>query len=212
MRQLSTSLVLAVLAALPIAAQQPAAAGFVRSNTSKLFVEVAANGSGIFVYDLSDGTETGGGLTLRLGYGFTPKIAAFIDFAGSTITADGGNYELAHGDLGLRYHFANSAKAWVPFLEVAGSVFVAWQEDITLEDDQGNVERGDLEISGVGVTLGGGLLYFFNPKWALSTGIKWTTGEFDDVKFGNVSFSGLKLDATTTRLNVGVAWFPMRSR
>lgn len=57
-------LALTAVMSLPIPAQQPAAAGITRSNTSKLFLEVAANGSGISVDDLSDETETGAGLTL----------------------------------------------------------------------------------------------------------------------------------------------------
>ena len=57
----------------------------------------------------------------------------------------------------------------------------------------------DVEITGAGFTLGGGLLYFFNRSLGFSTDLKWTTGEFDKVKVGRVSVDGLDIDATSSR-------------
>ena len=70
----------------------------------------------------------------------------------------------------------------------------------------------DVEVSGSGFSFGGGFLYFFNPKWALDVGLNVTTGEFDTVKFDNISISGFEIDATSARLKVGVTWFPMSGR
>lgn len=212
MRRLIIVAALALLTALPAMAQQPAAAGIRRSNTSKLLLEVAANGSGVSLDDFSDGTESGAGLTLRVGYGFTPKFAGVIDITSAEIQDDFEGYTLTQADIGIRYHFANASRAFVPYLETAASVFIMWQENVAFENDQGESVTGDLDISGTGFTLGGGLLYFFSQKWALSGGFKWTKGSFDEVTLGNVTVSGLDLNATTTRFNLGVAWFPMLPR
>lgn len=40
----------------------------------------------------------------------------------------------------------------------------------------------------------------------------WTVGEFSTIKFENVSVDGLNMDATSTRFNLGISWFPMLSR
>jgi hypothetical protein len=42
---------------------------------------------------------------------------------------------------------------------------------------------------------------------ALNAGLKWTKGEFNKVKFENVSVEGLDIDATSARLNVGLTFF-----
>jgi hypothetical protein len=56
------------------------------------------------------------------------------------------------------------------------------------------------------------LHYFFSPKWAFTGNVRFTTGEFDEIKFQNVSVSGLNSDATSARLILGFSWFPMRAR
>jgi hypothetical protein len=47
-----------------------------------------------------------------------------------------------------------------------------------------------------------------SPKLALTGGLKWTVGEFSTIKVGSVSLNDLDIDATTTRLNFGLTWFP----
>lgn len=108
---------------------------------------------------------------------------------------------LGHGDLGLRYHFA-SGGSFVPFLEGAFTVWSAMDDDA----DFGG-EPGELEISGQGFTLGGGFLYFFNRRAALLGDLRFTKGEFNKVRFENVSVDGFDIDATSARLNVGVTLF-----
>jgi hypothetical protein len=43
----------------------------------------------------------------------------------------------------------------------------------------------------------------------IGASLRWTTGEFSTVEFNNVSIDGFELDATSTRLNLGVTWRPM---
>jgi hypothetical protein len=172
------------------------------SGAKGFFLGLALNGSALTADDLDSDTENGGGLQLSLGWGFTPKLALFLDGSAASMDSEGDSWILSHGDLGLRYHFASAGKSFVPFVEGAITGLVGSQEDI----DFGN-GRGDLEISGGGFTLGGGFLYFFTPRVALNAGLKWTKGEFNKVKFENVSVEGLDIDATSARLNVGLTFF-----
>lgn len=190
-----------LLLVLPLAAGAQSAAPVF--NAKGFFLGAALNGSAIDSDELSDGTDSGGGLTLQLGFGFNPSLAIFLEGAAASIDADGESWILSHGDLGLRYHFVGAARKFVPFVEGSAGTRMGTLEDATLGGQQ-----GDLEISGPGFTLGGGFLYFFNQGLGLNTSLKWTTGEFTTVKFRNVSVSGFEYDATTTRLSVGLTWFP----
>ena len=73
----------------------------------------------------------------------------------------------------------------------------------------GGPQEVDLEISGGGLTFGGGLQYYVVPALALGANVRWTVGEFKTVKFNNVSVDGFEIDATTTRINIGLTWRPM---
>lgn len=180
-----------------------------RANTSGFFVGLALNGSAIRADDLSSSIESGGGLSLQLGWGFTKNVALFLDGSAAQIASDAGNYDLAHFDIGARWHFVSPSRALVPFLEVAVTGRAAGQDNVLLYDDFGNAYQGDLSIAGSGFSLGGGLQYFVAPKWALGGSLEWTTGEFSRVRFDNVTVDGLQLDATSSRFNLGFTWYPM---
>ncbi|MBA3560579.1 MAG: hypothetical protein H0W30_18515 [Gemmatimonadaceae bacterium] len=81
-----------------------------------------------------------------------------------------------------------------------------------IDDGEGGTVTGKLQASGTGFTFGGGLQYHFTPKVALNTSLGWTVGEFSTIKFEDVSVDGLNMDATSTRFNLGISWFPMISR
>jgi hypothetical protein len=116
--------------------------------------------------------------------------------------SDGGSWILSHGDLGLRYHFAAPGRRFVPFIDGA---FTAWSG--TEDDADLDGEIGDLEISGTGFSFGGGFLYYFTPRMALNTQFKYTDGEFNEVRFRNITIDGFDIDASSTRLNIGLTWF-----
>ncbi|MGH7696305.1 MAG: outer membrane beta-barrel protein [Gemmatimonadaceae bacterium] len=172
------------------------------SGAKGFFLGLSLHGSSLTADDLDSDTQNGGGLQLQLGWGFTPKLAIFLDGSAASMDSDGESWILSHGDLGLRYHFASPGKSFVPFVEGAFTGWVGSQDDVDF-----GTGTGDLEISGAGFTLGGGFLYFFNSRVALNAGVKWTKGEFDKVTFENVSVEGLDIDATSARLNLGITWF-----
>lgn len=212
----SLSLALAAVALLSADASGQTAASTPRSSTRGFFAGLALNGSAIKFEGDDNETESGGGLTLQLGYGFTPKFSMFLEGTGTAINPSDDNaemYSMGHFDFGARYSFANQARKLVPFLEVALTARALVQEDVTITDpDTGTPTTDDLSLSGGGFSFGGGLHYFFNPKLALSTGLKWTTGEFSTVTFGNSSLSGFEADAVTSRFNIGLTWFPRGGR
>lgn len=211
MRFFAKMLLPALVTSIPLAAQQPTVSDVRKSSTSKWFMEFGGSSSSLSVDELSDGRETGFGFALRGGYGFTPKLAGILDLTTASIGSGGEGYSLGQADLGVRYHFSNASRALVPFVDAAVTVIVAWQDNVILDPDDPALQ-GDLEISGTGFTLGGGLHYFLNPRFALSAGFKWTSATFDEASFGDFSVSGLSFDANSTRLNFGIAWFPMRPR
>ena len=163
-------------------------------------IDVALNGSAIMIDDEDLGEsddENGGGLSLGLGYNFTPKWGAILSFTGAAISSQDGDYTLGHADLAARYSFAAPTRSFVPYLEagLSGIAAVASDEDV--------------ELSGGGVTGAAGFNYFFNRRVALDLNFKFTWGELDTIKFGNTTISdGDGIGVRTSRFNVGVAIFP----
>ena len=201
---------LAILAASPLAAQYRSDE-MIRSRTTGLIVGAALSGSAFRSNDLSGETERGGGAELRLGWGFTPSFAIVADAGGATMDGVGQEYTLGHFDLGARYSFANARRSVVPYLEAALTGRAMVEPDVEMVDQSGNSTTDDMVFSGFGYTLGGGVQYYIAPGWAIGADLRWTTGEFDTVQYGNVSVEGFEVDATSSRLSLGVTWYPIRS-
>ena len=181
-----------------------------RANTSKLILGLSLSGSSISSEDLASSTESGAGASAVLGWGFTKNFAIVLDASAARIESLNGNFDLAHVDVSGRWHFVSRSHGFVPYVEVGYTGRVAGKQDVLLSDEMGNTYTGDLAILGGGVSLGGGMEYFIAPKWALGGSVKWTTGEFSQVKFDNVTIDGLAMDATSTRINLGMSWYPVR--
>ena len=181
-----------------------------RSNTRGVMFGAHLNGSAL-TYEKQD-AESGGGAGIALGWGFTPKLQVFlnVDAAKVDIKVDPGDgqdldidvgesYALVHGDIGLRYSFANPNRAFVPYISAAFSTRAATAE----------VLGEDVSISGPAFTVGGGIQYFFTEKLALDAGLLFSTGKFDTVKVGNVTIDGIDSETSnTTRFNIGVKFYP----
>jgi opacity protein-like surface antigen len=204
---------LALPAVASVASAQQAAAPLPRANTEKLMLSFSLGGASISSDEFEDERESGGGFSLQAGWGFTRLFTLLVDASGAVLGDDDDEFVLLHFDLLGRLNFTSPQRAWVPFIEGGISARVAGQDDIEIEDDEGGgSQEVDLEISGGGFTFGGGIQYHVAPAWALGAGLKWTVGEFSEVKVNNVSVDGFELDATSTRLNFGVTWRPMLGR
>jgi len=197
---------LVVLPATVIAQQ---AAAPVRAKTEKLMLSFALGGVSIRSDEFENERESGGGFSAQLGWGFTPRFTLLADASGAVLGSDDEEFVLVHFDLLGRFNFVNPQRPLVPFIEGGISARVAGQDDIAIVDENGTQEV-DLEISGGGFTFGGGLQYHVAPSVSFGASLRFTVGEFSTVKINNVSVDGFELDATSTRLNIGVTWWPMR--
>jgi len=180
-----------------------------RANTEKLMLSLSLDGASLSSDGLRDERQSGGGFSAQVGWGFTRLFTLLVDASGAVLNPDDNEAVLVHFDLLGRFSFTNPGRAWVPFVETGISARIAGQDDavVIVEDDPQTV---DLEMSGGGLTFGGGLQYHVTPAIALGAGLRWTVGEFGTVKFNNVERDGFKMDATTTRLNLGITWRPLR--
>jgi len=179
-----------------LAAQTVAAT---RSNPSGLMLGAHPNGSALSVED-ADEVESGGGLGLIVGYGFNRRVTLYLAADGASMNAGGADdaYTLGHGDLGVRIHLGGEARAAVFYLDGA---FTGWLARY-------DIAGSDLDFSGTGFSLGGGLEYFFSPGFALDLGLKFTFGSFDQISYEGET-EDIDLGATGSRFNLGVSWYPL---
>ncbi len=115
-----------------------------------------------------------------------------------------GKWTMGHGDLGVRFHFANSLRSWVPYLQAAISGRAVSVEDAVVN---GNPEN-EVSLTGGALSLGGGILVYFNETVALDIQLIGSAGTFTEIRVNNVTVGGLERDATSGRFNVGVLWWP----
>ena len=182
-----------------------------KSNTKGLLIGIALNGSSIDSDEFDDDSRSGGGLGLQLGWGFTPRFTLLAGLSAALLDDDPEDFVLAHFDLLARFNFRSGGHAFVPFLEGGFSGRVAAQDDVDFEDN-GATETVDLEISGSAFTFGGGAHYYVTPSVAFTASLQVSAGEFSTVKVDDVSIDGFEIDATSTRLNLGLTLYPMRQR
>jgi opacity protein-like surface antigen len=175
-----------------------------RSNTAGFNLGLFLNGSAAQVED-ADETDSGAGLSLHAGYGFTPNVGVFARLSAAAIQAEGfedDQYALAHFDLGLRYSFGSTASPVRPYLSGAVSGRAA-------SFDLGS--EGMLDVRGSGFTAGGGLEYFVQPNLAIEGGLSFSFGEFNEGRLDGSEWVDLDdeaLDMNTTRFDLGVSWHP----
>ena len=185
-----------LLTAIPASAQA--------SNTEGLFLHLALDGQSLdYSDDGIDNRDGGGGLALRVGYGFSPVFTLYgglsgADMDGGDNPVAGGDYGFGAGEIGARFHF-NRGSDLRPYLDVALRGVVADLE-----------ERG-AEFRGGGVALGGGLAYYLSPTVALDAAVRVGGGRFDDLDLGRVSLDlGDDSGYGEGRISLGVTLYPMR--
>lgn len=186
-------LLLTLIVAAPAAAQiQPE----VRSNPVGFHLKGVLNGSALSAED-SDDWEAGGGAGVAIGVGFNRTFTLYLELVGAQIEPEfGDSYTLGQADLGGRLHFGSERSAWMPYLDVALSGLAATFD----------IAGTELDLTGAGVTGGGGILYFFTPSLGLDVGLKLTFGEFSEAKAGGYT-EDIELGVSTSRFNVGVSWW-----
>jgi len=184
--------------------QSPGVPGYLpaRSNTAGFSIGLFLNGTAASYEDDST-VESGGGLALRLGYGFNPSLELFAEFTGASVQHDGlsETYGVGHFDVGLRYNIGKPAGATRPYAFGAVSGLGI------------DVDMLDVEMRGTGFTVGGGLRYFFNPAFALDVDLCITFANLDEGRLAGGSWQDLGDEAvsmTSSRFNAGVSWHRRR--
>ena len=170
-----------------------------KSRAAGFFLGGGLDGESIVVYGDPNVEESGGGVDFTIGYGFSQHWSLYAQANASQIAAaGGGEYSLAHFDVGTRIHFRAGSHTVVPFLQVALTGRAA------VDDINGTTTTS----SGGGISLGTGLNLHFTPAVAFSTSIMWTLGAFDTFKVGDRTLDGSSIVAGSTRVHFGVVWFP----
>jgi hypothetical protein len=177
-----------------------------RSTTRGFTIGAHFQGASLAVED--DDPSSGGGAGLRAGYGFNRSFTPYIEVDGITFDVEnaefGGEWSMAHVDLGMRYNFANSLRRWIPFVEAAIGARAVRLENAVVNGDS----VGSLNFTGGSASLGGGVGFFVSEKFAIESLVKFTGGTFREVEVGNVSVNDLDIDASSFRFKLGVAWWP----
>ncbi len=198
---------LLVAALVPLLAPSMASAQL--STTRGLSLGVHVQGTSLKVEDANE-TNSGGGLGLRVGYGFNRIVTGFIHVDGAQIdVASGGTitgkWNLGHGEIGARFHFANSNRRLVPYLEGAAGARVVTVSEATVS---GSPDVEDISFNGGAVTFGAGLSTFFKKRAAFDVSLKWTGGTFSEVDLGDIAVRNLDIDATSFRFGIGLIFWP----
>jgi len=199
---LAVAVTLAILSGTEAAAQ---------SSTTRGFLLGAHLGAATFQPE-SGNRSNAGGAGIVIGYGVNRSLTLFFQADGAEFDVDSqgddltGTWSMAHADLGIRYHFANSLRRWVPYLQ--GS-FTARAVNLTDIPEVSVFAGEEVRFTGGALTLGGGVMFYTSRSFAVDLGLLFGGGRFTDVTVGNTTQTGLvDIDAQSTRLNIGVAWWP----
>lgn len=178
-----------------------------QSSTTRGFLLGAHLGAATVSIDGSGSTGGGGGVLF--GLGFNRNFTVFLQLDGATLDVnDGetaGSWTLGHADLGVRFHFANSLRSWVPYVQGGFSGRVVSLTDIPAANP---LSGRDVSISGTSVSFGGGVMIYPSQAFAVDLGVAVNGGQFTTLTVDNTSQTGFAVDATSTRINVGFAWWP----
>lgn len=188
---------LAVLALLLVAG---AAEAQDQPNTSGLYLAGHLNGSALSVD--KESYESGGGIGLGIGWGVTTlehnTVLFFLAGDAARMETVGGEYNLAHGDLGIRFLFPRGR--WAPFITTS---VTGWTAEMVFPTDNITVD-----VSGTGLTAGGGLNYFVSGPLALTSTVQWTFGRFNKASVNGTTVPMDEFTGRSARVNLGLAWFP----
>ena len=154
-------------------------------------------------------SDGGGGIGFRVGYGLNRIVTLYFEVDGISVDSEGsdefqGTWTLGHADFGARFHFANTLRSWVPYLDVALGARGASVNNAEADGEA----VGDISFSGGSFSVGGGIDVYFSQTLALDVGVKFSGGEFTKVDLGAVSLNDLDIDAQSTRFKVGIVWWP----
>lgn len=177
----------------------------VKSNTERLFLQVTLDAQSVdYREDAFSETDSGGGLSLRAGWGVSPLVTLYAGVTGATIEGDtngitNDSYSFGGGELGVRLNF-RSGRSLVPYADVALRGVAATEDDL------------DLEFRGGGITLGGGVAYYVTPAIAIDAGLHFGGGRFNEVQVGDLTadIDSDDFGYGEGRFSLGLSFYPLR--
>jgi Outer membrane protein beta-barrel domain len=184
------------IAALFVAASPATVYAQEKSRSQGFFVGGSYEGNGVAIED-AESTESGSGFGVTFGYGFTRYFALYGQFSGASIESEDGDYSIGHFDIGTRVHFRAPVKTVVPFIQ-AGLSSRALHQDF---------DPDEVEASGYGLAVGGGINAHVNPAIAFTAGVAWSIGDVGDFKVNGTSVDTDSVGMTSARVHVGIIWF-----
>jgi hypothetical protein len=179
------------------------------SKTVGLVLGGHLEGASMVVED-SDRSNGGGGGVL-VGWAFENGLGVFAQLDASNVDVRNqpdveGSWRIAHLDLGARYHFRRPTRTVVPYLQAAYTFQDVRVSEIAVVSPTATDE---LDLSGNGFTGGGGVMLHVTPSLAFEFGLLFTWGDLDEVEFEGESVSVGPFDLQSSRLNLGIAWWPL---
>jgi hypothetical protein len=149
-------------------------------------------------------TVGGAGIAVRVGWGFSERLALTLDVSATTLAvADTAHYLMGHGDVLLRYTpLARRTRlgTWAPFVFIGGGL-----RDVTA-DDASPTNTAIYAFEGEVFTLGAGTSVYVRRSLAILGAYYWSTGDFNDERVGNVTTHNRGVAGRSSRIALGLTW------
>lgn len=176
-----------------------------KSTAKGLSVELHTGMTGWTCDDLDVKNESGYHFGLKAGYGFSEWIEAFLEYNHSIIYPEWSEldaFPYNHFDIGARFNFGSTIKAFRPFAEITAMYQSSIQDAV--DTDTGQFLKLDME--GYGISVGGGMKYHIKLPLVLIIGGKYSFGSFDTIKVDGQEYSD-EWAANSYRFYLGAAYY-----
>lgn len=177
--------------------QRPAASPM-HSQTKGFMIGASLNASSLSGFG-PNGTDSGGGMGARIGYGFSRlQIIGGLDVEAMTGGNQGVEYGLGHVEAGARYSLGSNSRRLRPYLQASLMGLV------TIEGE----DASEVTTAGRGYSAGAGTEYFVRRFLSVDLGVSHSRGSFSMVESSSGIQEGLDIGYSTTRLGLGLNWRP----
>jgi hypothetical protein len=172
-------------------------------STSGVFVGAQVTGAALNFGSAVQKVNFGGGWGVHAGVGIGEGFSLLVNYDKASLPSagGGGNYDLGQWDALARFNFM-ARQQLRPYVDAGITGRVA-------KSTTYGGTSGDYRFSGQAPTAGVGAQFFLGKSFAIDGGVNWTFGNFSSTENSGSPF-GTKLDATGTRVIVGVSLYPFR--
>lgn len=151
----------------------------------------------------------GPGASLRIGYGFSHGIEAFVQIDGSYLTTSNPDINESYGitlanlEIGGRLNIGSTTSRLRPFFDLGYSRVGASANPVVYDNGTGTAS-----MYGGGLLIGGGLNYFLSIPFAITLRGSTVIGRFNSIDFeGDPITSFGKPDIGIARASLGLTWY-----